>query len=56
MQTNRKYGVSWQIVPPVLGEVLSDNDGGKSQRVIQAMLQTDKLDIAMLRRAYEQGS
>ncbi|MCI0431723.1 MAG: VOC family protein, partial [Rhodospirillales bacterium] len=40
-----KYGLSWQIVPPVLIEMLSDKDPGKSQRVMKAMLQMDKLDI-----------
>lgn len=50
-----KYGLSWQIVPTVLGELLSDPDPVKSQRVMQAMLQMKKLDIAGLRRAYEQG-
>ena len=50
-----KYGVSWQIVPPVLGTMLNDKDAEKSKRVMQAMLQMDKLDIATLRRAYEQG-
>lgn len=50
-----KYGMSWQIVPPILGDMLNDKDAGKSQRVMQAMLQMDKLDIAALRQAYEQG-
>jgi predicted 3-demethylubiquinone-9 3-methyltransferase (glyoxalase superfamily) len=49
-----KYGLSWQIVPPVLGEMLSDRDPAKSQRVMKAMLQMDKIDIARLRQAYEQ--
>jgi len=44
-----------QKITPVLGEMLSDRDAGKSQRVMQAMLQMVKLDIAALRRAYEQG-
>jgi predicted 3-demethylubiquinone-9 3-methyltransferase (glyoxalase superfamily) len=47
-----KFGVSWQIVPPVLGEMLNDEDPAKSQRVMQAMLQMDKLDIARLQAAY----
>ncbi|MBI2924098.1 MAG: VOC family protein [Verrucomicrobia bacterium] len=46
-----KFGVSWQIVPPVLGELLNDQDAGKSQRVMQAMLQMDKLDIEKLKQA-----
>jgi predicted 3-demethylubiquinone-9 3-methyltransferase (glyoxalase superfamily) len=41
-------------VPPVLGEMLSDRDPAKSQRVMKAMLQMDKIDIARLRQAYEQ--
>ncbi len=49
-----KYGVSWQIVPAVLGELMSDPDPSKSQRVMQAMLQMIKIDIAGLRKAYEQ--
>jgi len=48
-----KYGVSWQIVPTVLGELLRDRDPEKSKRVMQAMLQMDKLDISGLRRAYD---
>ncbi len=50
-----KYGLSWQIVPAVLGELLSDPDPQKSQRVMAAMLQMQKLDIAQLKQAYEQG-
>ena len=49
-----KYGVSWQIVPTALGEMLSDPDPEKSKRVMQAMLQMKKLDINALRQAYEQ--
>lgn len=48
-----KFGVSWQIVPPVLGELLGDKDPHKAQRVMQAMLQMTKIDIAALRQAYE---
>jgi predicted 3-demethylubiquinone-9 3-methyltransferase (glyoxalase superfamily) len=48
-----KYGLSWQIVPIALGEMLGDKDPVKSQRVMQAMLQMSKIDIAGLRRAYE---
>ena len=50
-----RYGVSWQIVPTVLGEMLSDPDPAKAQRVMQAMLQMIKLDIAGLKAAYEGG-
>jgi predicted 3-demethylubiquinone-9 3-methyltransferase (glyoxalase superfamily) len=49
-----KYGVSWQIVPSVLIEVLQGKDGEKSKRVMQAMMQMRKIDIAALQRAYEQ--
>jgi predicted 3-demethylubiquinone-9 3-methyltransferase (glyoxalase superfamily) len=49
-----KYGVSWQIIPTVLGEMLSDPDPVKSQRVMKAMLQMGKIDIQGLKRAYEQ--
>ncbi len=50
-----KYGVSWQIVPAVLGEMLQDQDAERAHRVTQAMLQMAKLDIETLRLAYEQG-
>ena len=48
-----KFGLSWQIVPVALGEMLSDPDPGKSQRVMAAMLQMSKIDLAGLRKAYE---
>ena len=48
-----KFGLSWQIVPVALGEMLSDPDPGKSQRVMAAMLQMSKMDLAGLRKAYE---
>ena len=48
-----KYGVSWQIIPTVLGQLLQDKDREKSQRVMNAMLQMDKLDITTLKQAYE---
>jgi predicted 3-demethylubiquinone-9 3-methyltransferase (glyoxalase superfamily) len=47
-----RYGVSWQIVPIQLGQMLGDGDPERSKRVVQAMLQMDKLDIAALKRAY----
>jgi predicted 3-demethylubiquinone-9 3-methyltransferase (glyoxalase superfamily) len=50
-----KYGVSWQIVPTVLIEMLQDEDAEKARRVTQAMLQMKKIDIGALRLAYEQG-
>jgi predicted 3-demethylubiquinone-9 3-methyltransferase (glyoxalase superfamily) len=49
-----KYGLSWQIVPTALGELMSDPDPEKSKRVMNAMLQMKKLDISGLTRAYEQ--
>jgi predicted 3-demethylubiquinone-9 3-methyltransferase (glyoxalase superfamily) len=49
-----KYGVSWQIVPTILDEMLRDKDTEKSERAMRAMLQMKKLDIAELKRAYEQ--
>jgi predicted 3-demethylubiquinone-9 3-methyltransferase (glyoxalase superfamily) len=49
-----KYGVSWQIVPTVLPELLSDPDPEKSRRVMAAILQMNKLDIETLRRAHGQ--
>jgi predicted 3-demethylubiquinone-9 3-methyltransferase (glyoxalase superfamily) len=50
-----KFGLSWQIVPTKLGELLGDPDREKSQRVMQAMLQMRKIDIAGLERAAAQG-
>jgi predicted 3-demethylubiquinone-9 3-methyltransferase (glyoxalase superfamily) len=47
-----RYGLSWQIVPRVLIEMLMDPDAGKSQRVMTAMLRMKKIDIEELRRAY----
>lgn len=49
-----KFGVSWQVVPTVLGQLLQDKDAEKSKRVMNAMLQMEKLDIAGLKRAHEQ--
>ena len=48
-----KYGLSWQIVPTVLGQLMQDKDPKKSERVMKALLQMKKLDIAGLKRAYE---
>ena len=48
-----KYGLSWQITPPVLIEMISDPDPVKSQRAMRAMMRMGKLDIATLKRAYE---
>lgn len=49
-----KHGLSWQIVPRVLTEMLQDKDPKKSERVMKALLQMKKIDIRGLRRAYEQ--
>ena len=51
-----RFGLSWQIVPRALGEMLGDKDPKKSQRVMQAMLKMKKIDIAGLKRAYEQAA
>ena len=47
-----RYGVSWQIVPTILGTLLSDPDPVKAQRVMAAMFQMVKLDVAQLKAAY----
>ena len=49
-----KYGLSWQIVPTIIGEMLSDPDPKKAERVMKAMLQMKKIDIKGLEQAYEQ--
>ena len=48
-----RYGVSWQIVPSVLDEMMADTDVARSKRVAEAMLKMKKLEIAGLRAAYE---
>ncbi len=48
-----KYGVSWQIVPVILGEMMNDPDPVKSQRVMQALLPMGKIDIKLLKQAYK---
>ncbi len=50
-----KFGVSWQIVPRILGDLLGDADEQRSERVMHAMLQMEKLEIAALQQAYERG-
>ena len=47
-----KFGVSWQIIPTLLGKLLADKDKAKSQRVMQAMLKMKKIDCNALMRAY----
>ena len=49
-----KYGLSWQVVPTILGELLTDPDPKKTERVMKAMLQMKKLDMNRLKQAYEQ--
>ncbi len=48
-----KFGLSWQIIPTALSRLMSGPDPAKSGRVMQAMLQMDKIDIAKLQQAYE---
>jgi predicted 3-demethylubiquinone-9 3-methyltransferase (glyoxalase superfamily) len=50
-----KYGLSWQIIPSVLGKMLQDKDAGNSKKVWEAMLHMDKLDIKGLKQAYHEG-
>jgi predicted 3-demethylubiquinone-9 3-methyltransferase (glyoxalase superfamily) len=50
-----KFGLSWQIIPTALGQMLGDNDPEKAKRVMQAMLQMTKIEINGLRQAYDQG-
>jgi predicted 3-demethylubiquinone-9 3-methyltransferase (glyoxalase superfamily) len=47
-----KYGLSWQIIPSILGKLMQDKDAGKAQRVMKAMLEMDKIDIKSLKQAY----
>ena len=51
-----KYGLSWQIVPRTLQQLMSDPDPKKSASVMQAMLQMDKIDIEALKRAHEKAA
>jgi len=50
-----KFGLSWQIIPSVLGEMLQDKDAEKANRVMKAMLQMDKIDIKRLQQACDEG-
>jgi predicted 3-demethylubiquinone-9 3-methyltransferase (glyoxalase superfamily) len=47
-----KFGVSWQVIPTILGKLLHDKDPAKSGRVMNAMMQMQKIDIAALQKAY----
>lgn len=49
-----RYGVSWQIVPTILGILIGDKDERKAARVMQAMLQMTKLDINLLQKSYRE--
>jgi predicted 3-demethylubiquinone-9 3-methyltransferase (glyoxalase superfamily) len=49
-----KYGLSWQVVPPILGQLLSDKDPVKANRVMMAMLKMEKINIQALKQAYDQ--
>ena len=48
-----KYGLSWQIIPTALGKMLGDPDPAKARRVMEAMLQMSKIDVAKLKQAYD---
>lgn len=48
-----KFGMRWQVVPAMLGEMMNDPDPARSQRVMSAILKMDKLDIKALKRAYD---
>ncbi|MDQ2993255.1 MAG: VOC family protein, partial [Candidatus Eremiobacteraeota bacterium] len=48
-----KFGLSWQIIPKQLGELMGDDDDEKSARALQAMLKMVKIDVAELQRAYD---
>ena len=48
-----KFGVSWQVVPRVLGDLLDDEDADKANNVLNAMLQMSKLDITTLQKAHD---
>jgi len=50
-----KFGLSWQIIPDRLGELLGDKDAEKANRVMQAMLQMKKIDVTALQQAYDQA-
>ena len=51
-----KYGVSWQIIPSVLGKLLQDKDVKKANNVMKAMLQMNKIDIKRLQQAYDDAA
>ena len=49
-----KFGLSWQIIPSVLGKMMQDHRAGNSKKAVEAMLKMNKLDIRTLQQAYEQ--
>jgi predicted 3-demethylubiquinone-9 3-methyltransferase (glyoxalase superfamily) len=49
-----KYGLSWQIIPSVLGKMLQGKDGGNSKKALEAMMQMSKIEIKTLQEAYDQ--
>ncbi|MEO6919407.1 MAG: VOC family protein [Collimonas sp.] len=49
-----KFGLSWQVIPTALGEMLQDTDKQRAQRVMQAMLKMVKIDVKVLQQAYDQ--
>lgn len=50
-----KFGLSWQIIPDALGEMLGDTDPAKSKRVMDAMMKMTKIEISLLKAAYDAG-
>jgi len=50
-----KFGVSWRVNPTILGEMLNDPDPARSQRVMAALMEMDKIDIDRLKQAYDAG-
>jgi predicted 3-demethylubiquinone-9 3-methyltransferase (glyoxalase superfamily) len=50
-----QYGLSWQIIPNILGEMLNDKDPERSGRVMKALIEMDKLEISKLKQAYDQA-
>ena len=50
-----KFGLSWQIVPTILPKLMGDSNKAKAKKVMEAMMQMDKLDIAKLQEAYDRG-
>ena len=50
-----KFGLSWQVIPSILGKLLRDKDAEKSKRVMKAMLQMQKIDIKKLKQAYDRA-